>query len=286
MAQRVRLQLGERPDQLRLIHEGRFEDARLGGFGVTPACPAPPAPERRPLSLEGSREQAERPCVRGAGPPGAAGPGRVAARGARLARTPGRAILPGMRSLAFSLALTMAACGKGGAPGSGPAQAQPPQADRPGDVVGGAGGVTLDPRSAIFLWAAGADDMTILLSDRPDLCAVVGRGAWPREATLLRMTIKQGGDLRDAPFGGDYPIPQGERGSRWLKRAELRRLDAACAPAAGARAQAGQVRITRVQPGGPAEGSFELTMEGGEALRGSFTASACPPPDEEPRECR
>ncbi len=145
-------------------------------------------------------------------------------------------------------------------------------------------------RSAVYLWRAKADDLTIVLSDGDALCDAITRGGWPRASTMWMATLKQGGDARDAPFSrGEYPLREaGVRRARDTKQASFTVLDDACAPSVSKRATAGVVRLstTEVKLGGVAEGTFELTMEGGERLDGAFVATHCPTPDLEPSGCR
>ena len=149
---------------------------------------------------------------------------------------------------------------------------------------------TLTVKSAVYLWRAKADDMTLVLSDGDDLCAAITRGAWPRGSTMWMATLKHGGDARDAPFSrGDYPLRDaGARRARETKQASFTALDDACAPSVRRKATAGVVRLatTEVTLGGVAEGTFELTMEDGARLDGAFVATHCPTPDLEPSGCR
>lgn len=214
--------------------------------------------------------------------------------------------LPPLHVPVRASALLALACGCGGAAPAGAPQHVPTVAVAPAApatptassrapapssrVSGEVSGRRLTVKSAAFLWRQGADDLTVILADAGDVCGTVTAGAWPRGATMLRATLKQGGELRDAPFGGgDYPLRDGgARRPRETKQAAFTALDDACAPVVGAKATAGVVRLSTpaVTVGGVAEGTFELTMQGGERVDGAFVATHCPTPDLEPRGCR
>lgn len=176
-------------------------------------------------------------------------------------------------------------------PAASPSAASSRSSSPPARVTGRVGQRDLAPRSAIFLWRDRANDLTVLLSDADDPCAALTAGGWPRGATMLRATIKHNAaDNRDAHFGaGDFPIRQGAaRKPQDTKEAVFVALDASCSPLQRSKAVSGSVRLTSpdVTASGTAEGTFELTMEGGERLEGAFTARHCPTPDVEPSGCR
>lgn len=153
------------------------------------------------------------------------------------------------------------------------------------------GAAELRPKSAIFSWRDKANDMSVLITDADDPCAAISSGAWPRGATVLSATLKHNARAdRDAPFAaGDYPL---RRGAPIVpmdtKAATFLSLDASCSPVVRAKATDGVVRLStaRVEIGGVAEGTFDLTMEGGARLTGAFSAKYCAPPENEPQGCR
>jgi hypothetical protein len=179
-----------------------------------------------------------------------------------------------------ALALALGA-GARGAPAARPAN----------QITGTFKGAPLTVRSAVFLYRERADDLTILLGSTDDLCAALRQSANPRGATLVVATLKhRDRALRNAPFGqAAYPLRRdGVSAPRETKRASVVRLDASCRPTAPVLATAGSVQLTTptVKVGGTAEGTFDLTLEGGDRIQGRFSARHCPTSDEPIRGCR
>jgi len=169
------------------------------------------------------------------------------------------------------------------------ASSSPAAAAGTGVVTGNVAGHSLSVRSAVFMWRDKANDMQVVLADKDGLCEALREGGWPTEATLLYFTLKHNArDNRDAPFtAGDYPVRSGAALPQDTKQASFTRLDDLCTPIASAKATAGVVHVStkEVALGGTAEGAFELTIGASDTLEGRFTATFCPPPDQEPHGC-
>ncbi len=207
--------------------------------------------------------------------------------------------------LAFAFLALAAGCGRekpvapeanrqpAGEPGRPGATATAPTGNL-GMVAGGAFTV----RDAVFFWHEGADDLTVMLSDTPGLCARMKDGAMPGGGAVLMLLLKHNSrELRDAPFGpGRYPLraSEGERLARDLKNAVFLRLDAACGntlPSADVRPVEGEVVLDAVEAreGGAAKGRVRLVLGARrDVLEGAFSAAFCALPDDatEPRGCR
>ncbi|PKN27149.1 MAG: hypothetical protein CVU65_03370 [Deltaproteobacteria bacterium HGW-Deltaproteobacteria-22] len=212
--------------------------------------------------------------------------------------------------LAGSVAMVGAGCGreKSGAsePGTLPRPPEGGAAVGPGaDVVRGASGIRgtvagtgLVVKDAVFVWMDKADDMTLILSDRPGLCPLLVSGAMPKDSTVLMIMFKHNTpENRDAPFApGTYPLrmPGLEKAAQDLKRVQLLKLDGTCESTLAreeSRAVAGEVVLDSIsaQKDGTAAGRLKLTFgEKQETLEGSFTAVFCAMPEDatEPRDCR
>lgn len=170
-----------------------------------------------------------------------------------------------------------------------PASASPPASApaAPSHFTGDPGGGPLHVTSAVFHWRPRADDMQLVFADVPDLCRVLSAGAWPRDARLLVISLKQNED-RDGPFSaGEYPVRgAGARAPRDTKRATLMALGPDCRPITRVDAQSGSVQLDgpTVSDRAPVQGKLDLDFAGG-SLKGSFEATYCPQPETEARRC-
>jgi hypothetical protein len=168
----------------------------------------------------------------------------------------------------------------------------------PSGIKGTVSGTRLAVKDAVFMWMDKADDMTLILSDRPGLCPLLVSGAMPKDSTVLMIMFKHNTPgNRDAPFApGTYPLrmPGQEKAAQDLKRAQLLKLDGTCENTLtreDSRAVAGEVVLDAItaQKDGTAAGRLKLAFgEKQETLEGSFTAVFCPMPEDalEPSGCR
>jgi hypothetical protein len=228
------------------------------------------------------------------------GSGRARTGGRRL-KLFARLILAGW----CAFALVAAGCGREKPVASGADRQPAGEPGRPGagspDAAGLRGtvaGTSFVVRDAVFFWYEGADDLTVMLSDTPGLCARMKDGAMPRGGDVLMLMLKHNSrELRDAPFGhARYPLraPEGERLPRDLKNAVFLRLDAGCGntlPAADVRPVEGEVVLDAVEAKdeGFAKGRVKLVLgPRRDVLEGAFSAAYCRLPDDatEPRGCR
>lgn len=177
--------------------------------------------------------------------------------------------LVGSGSCVVTLALVAAGCGPGGAGAiavNGNVRGQPTLA------VDNAAGSAVFPGTTSLVGA-------IVLSDRTGICAAFSGNVEPRSLRAVSIFVGQrasGGSGLAPPAGpGVYALGGGPSEAR-VAFLNVTQRDPACTlqDALGASATSGSVTLTRVS-GGSYAGTFEASLDSGDALSGSFDALSC-----------
>jgi hypothetical protein len=126
-----------------------------------------------------------------------------------------------------------------------------------------------------FSFQAGA----VVISSAANICATVSSGKQPRnwQALVLGVAQQQNGTVGPPTAPGAYTIITGLSFDSKIAVAYFRATDASCAdlgPTADALATSGTITLTSVTPA--FTGSFDLTLDTGEHITGSFKAPGCP----------
>jgi hypothetical protein len=126
-----------------------------------------------------------------------------------------------------------------------------------------------------FSFQAGA----VVISSAPGICATVGAGKQPRnwQTLVLGVAQQQNGTIGPPTSPGAFTIITGLSFDPQIAVAYFRATDANCADlgaTADAVAISGTVALTSVST--TYTGSFDLTLDTGEHITGSFRAPGCP----------
>jgi hypothetical protein len=181
----------------------------------------------------------------------------------------------GVAASLFGLGCVLAACGGSTSEGSGPSGSA--------TVSGRVGGHTVPTSGTIGLLGTGTVQefdgsatsepgyayTGAMISNAADLCSLLTQGRAPHEATMLVISVSKEGASSIAP--GTYAIsPSGPV----VANVGFVVQDASCHDATSIGAVSGSVTIGQVTSTS-IDGSFDVTMQSGDHLTGSFSAPTC-----------
>jgi hypothetical protein len=153
----------------------------------------------------------------------------------------------------------------------------------PGSFSGQVGGHPLQVQDALIVerTVEGNSAVWLVLSDRPDLCAALRQGRYPKETNSLNVYLYRvsGSTLLPLERGTYTALAQRPEEGNWAT-GFFEAGDGTCGnrlPDTARTLQSGTVRVTDYGPGrdGRMSGTFDLTFASGERAEGAFAADYC-----------